>query len=116
MSKTEINNIRRLARLYGIQTSYYDVKGQRQEAKVEALSGVLKALGAPLESFNDLTAAIRERRLAEWQQVAEPVTVAWNGGPGEVELRLPADLDGSIACHIELDTGEVRNFNYRLSD
>jgi 4-alpha-glucanotransferase len=114
MSRTQINQIRRLARLYGVQTSYKDVYSQRQEAKIEALQAVLKALGAPIENFNNLQAAIREKRLSEWQQVAEPVITAWNGEPNFMELRLPAGIDGSLSYRIELDNGEIIDRNYRL--
>lgn len=114
MSRSEINQLRRLAKYYGVQTSYYDVKGQRREAAREALKAVLIALGAPLVSFNDLPAAIREQKLAEWQRLVEPVAVAWNGVPVEIELRVRADQQGALQGLIELETGETRTFTYQL--
>src|SRR3990172_4283174 len=83
--------LRALARLYGVQTAYHDVARRRRPASPEALRLVLRALGAPLESFHDAAAALRQRQESLRKRGVEPVTVAWEGRPAAVELRLPAD-------------------------
>ena len=40
--------LRALARLYGIQTAYYDINKQRTEARSETLLSSLQSLGAPI--------------------------------------------------------------------
>jgi 4-alpha-glucanotransferase len=103
--------LRALARLYGVQTAYDDVARRRRPASPEALRLVLRALGAPLESFHDAAAALRERRESLWKRGVEPVTAAWEGGPAALELRLPADqARGPVACHLRLESGDVEKW------
>src|SRR3990170_1869165 len=103
--------LRALARLYGVQTAYDDDARHRRPASPEALQLVLRALGAPLESFRDAAAALRERRESLWKRGVEPVTVAWEGGPAALELRLPADqARGPLACHLRLESGDVEKW------
>ncbi len=72
-SLSSISFLNYLARLYGIQTAYYDVYHHRQQASTEPLLAVLRALGAPVLTLQDVPAAWRERRQALWQQPLEPV-------------------------------------------
>ncbi|MBI2862126.1 MAG: 4-alpha-glucanotransferase [Chloroflexi bacterium] len=105
------DSIYQLARLYGEQTSYYDVTRHRRQASPDVLLRVLRALGAPVETFRDVPAALRERREAAWKQCVEPVIVAWEGRPVEIELRLPVDqATASLVCHLELENGDVRDW------
>jgi 4-alpha-glucanotransferase len=108
--------LRELARLYGIQTAYYDVAHRRKSASPDTLLLVLKALGAPLESFDDVPAALRERRQVPCKRGVEPVVVAWDGEPPKVELRVPAHrATGPVACSLLLEGGERRNWTCDLS-
>lgn len=76
---------------------------------------MLRGLGAPTESFRDIPGALRERRHALWQRVCDVVVVAWDGGPVDLELRLPPALaDGRIDCHLELEGGEIRSWECKL--
>lgn len=84
--------LRRLARLHNLQTAYYDYSGQIRQPSPEALIGVLRALGAPVERIDDVPHAYRERQRKIWQRCLEPVTVAWDGGPTKIKLRIPLDL------------------------
>ena len=56
------DDLKELARLYGVDTSYHDALGQYVEAGPESLLAVLRALGAPVESVDDAPAALEERR------------------------------------------------------
>jgi 4-alpha-glucanotransferase len=71
-----------LARLYGIQTSYLDMRKQRRDADPEALLLVLRALGAGLDSFGDVPSALSRRKEELRKRTVEPVMVAWNGKLG----------------------------------
>jgi 4-alpha-glucanotransferase len=106
MART-LDHLNQLAELYGVHTSYYDVIGQLTQASPDALVQVLRALGAALAKPDDASAALRQRRQEEWGRWLEPVTVAWDGAPTELQFRLPAkQFPSSLACSLELESGE----------
>jgi 4-alpha-glucanotransferase len=72
-----------LAKLYGIETSYVDMKHKPVEAPDESILAMLRALGAPLRDISEAAAALKARR-AELPESIEPVCVAWDG---QVDLR-----------------------------
>lgn len=101
------NLLHQVARLYNIQADYRDGFGQLRKAPTEAILKVLQALGAPVASFDDLPAALRQRRQTLWQRAIEPVTVAWQGKPQSIQLRLPIGLAAArVRYRITLESGE----------
>lgn len=109
-------HLHRLARLYGVQTAYYDVQGRNQEASAEALLAVLKTLGAPVENMNDAPAAIKAWRQAYWDRYIEPVVVAWDGHLAGLDLRLPSDqTTGRAMLELKHETGETNTWTCDLS-
>jgi 4-alpha-glucanotransferase len=112
----ELLSLQNLARAYGVETDYRDNNGRRQEASPEALLAVLKALGAPVEGSEDISAARRERRLSFWRQPVPSVVVSWDGAPTEIDLRLPSnESSGTAACRLESETVGVREWGIDLS-
>jgi len=106
-----------LARLYGVQTAYYDVFHCRQQASAESLLAVLRSLGAPIATLQDAPSAWRERQQALWQHPLEPVVVAWNNEPSLAEVRLPCSAaDATLNCHLKLETGEELRWEWRCAD
>ena len=106
-------DLKTLAQLYGVQTSYQDAMGNHVEAGPESLLGVLRALEAEVESLADIPEALRARRSELAARVLEPVVVAWDGHAREIELRLgdrPGNGRGSLACHLDLEGGERRGW------
>src|SRR5438270_1454487 len=105
-----------LADLYGIQTTYEDDTGHPRQSSPEAVLAALGALGAPLSRPEEAAAALRERQQALWRRPLEPVVVAWDGGPGEVRLNLPArEADGALGCRLVYENGEVRSWSEDLA-
>jgi 4-alpha-glucanotransferase len=101
------DKLHRLARLYHIQSEYRDGLGQWRKAPPGAILSALKSLDAPLDSRNDVDAALRQRRQALWQRSIEPVTVAWHNQPLVISLRLPSRLaQSAVAYEILLESGE----------
>jgi 4-alpha-glucanotransferase len=100
-----LDELRELAGLYGIQTSYQDAMGRHVEAGAEALLAVLRALEAPVDSLEEVPEALRERREELARQIVEPVVVAWDGRAPALELRFGLE-SGSLACRFDLDGGE----------
>jgi len=90
-----------------VQTAYYDVNHRQQHTSEESLLAILHSLGAPVVSLQDVPSAWRERRQVLWQQVIEPVIVAWDGEPLPMKIRLPlCEADVNLKCHLTLETGE----------
>ena len=82
--------LHQLARLWGVQTVYYDVFHHQQRASKDALLAILQALGAPISTPRHIPSAYRDRQQALWQRPIEPVIVAWEGKLPVIELRLPS--------------------------
>ena len=116
-SFSSVRLLHQLARLYGVQTAYYDVNHCRQQASEESLLAVLRSLGAPVASLQDVPSAWRERQQVLWQRVIEPVIVAWNGEPLPVEIRLPlCEADANLKCHLKLESGEELRWEWHGAD
>lgn len=108
----QLQQLRALARLYGVQTDYYDASRRRKQASPDTLLLALRALGASVETFRDIPPALRQRRRSLWSQSVEPVQVAWEGAPLAIELRLPENPGlKRIECHLALETGESRSWS-----
>ncbi|HXG51969.1 MAG TPA: 4-alpha-glucanotransferase [candidate division Zixibacteria bacterium] len=104
---TELGPLRRLARLYGVQTGYRDVFGRRRSAAPEAILAVLRALGAPVDRLDQVPDALRERRRSLWRRGIDPVAVAWDGAPLSLSVRLPATTaDAVLRYSIVLENGD----------
>ncbi len=109
--------LHQLAHLYGVQTAYYDVSHHRQQAPAESLLEMLHALGAPLANLQGVPTAWREQRLARWQRMLEPVSVAWEDEPSSINIRLPSSMaDARFNLHLKLESGETQRWQYPGSD
>jgi len=84
---------------------------------MESLLGVLKALGAPLTSINNVSSALRERQQSLRQRLMEPVTVAWNGARPVIKVCFPAELvDASGTCRLELESGKLSEWKWQADE
>ncbi|HXK34768.1 MAG TPA: 4-alpha-glucanotransferase [Dehalococcoidia bacterium] len=92
MSGDDFARLRVLAGLYGVEPRYTDITGMERQASPEALTAVLRSLGAALHSPAAATDAIRARRVELASRIIEPVIVAWDGSAPVQEMRLPASL------------------------
>lgn len=104
----ERNQLRRVARLYGVQLNFHDMFGQLNEPPPEALLAVLRMLGAPVAKLADLPGALRARRQHLFAQMVDPVIVLWDGLPQYFKVRVPAALaDSPIRCTLRLESGKT---------
>ncbi|HWM91096.1 MAG TPA: 4-alpha-glucanotransferase [Thermoanaerobaculia bacterium] len=110
----EEDDLRELARLYGVQTSYDDALGRHVEADRESLVAVLSALGAGFDRIEDAAEALRERQQELAGRVIEPVLVAWDGRAPETVLRFGSD-SGKLAIRFDLEGGERFAWDRELS-
>ena len=103
---TANNLLHNVARLFNIQTIFYDGLGRLTQPPSETILHVLRILGAPVERVDDLTDALRQRRQFLLQRGIDPVIVAWDGGPLRLKLRLPGPLAGMQSRYrIALESG-----------
>lgn len=114
MIEAELQSLRRLARCYGVLTRYRDGFSRHRDVSPAALIAVLQELGAPLESFRDIPAALFERRREHWRQLVEPVEVVWDSQPNAYcVLRMPGEGGaGKIQCDLQIAEGETRSWSH----
>jgi 4-alpha-glucanotransferase len=117
MSAFTLRRLRQLARLYHVQTAYYDVSHHRQPTPADSLLAVLRALGVPLASMSGVSSALRERRQTLWRRILEPVTVVWGSERPLIRVRLPVKLaERSLRGRLELESGERQDFGWSPGD
>jgi 4-alpha-glucanotransferase len=108
MSGSEKLLLRRVARLFNVQTTHHDGFGRLVEPTPEAVVSVLRMLGAAAEGIADLEGAFRERRQLLWQTPIDPVVVTWESAVPRIKSRLPVPLAETPAYYeIVLEDGSA---------
>jgi 4-alpha-glucanotransferase len=103
-----------LARLYRVQTEYWDANGTRRRPSDESVMAIMATLGASLAARSDLPGALVERKRELWGRLAEPVAAAIAGEPIELSLRAPAWAVGLARATLETEGGEIRVLDFEL--
>lgn len=86
----EVKALHDVAELLGVQLSYTDLAGRRQQASIEALLGVTAALGAGVDRMAEAPEALRRLLELQNRRVVEPVVASFGRSAPRVALRLPA--------------------------
>ncbi|MFC2008432.1 4-alpha-glucanotransferase [Chloroflexota bacterium] len=105
------SQLRALARLKGLQTSYFNVLGQRVEAGDEALVSLLGALGFDATSHDACKEALVASSRTHWERVIDPVVVAWDGLMPRFEVRARANESCTPRVEIETEDAGSRDFH-----
>jgi 4-alpha-glucanotransferase len=102
-------DLARLAQLYGIERSYYDVNQTRRDATDETILQLLRARRVDIRDIGDATDALAARTAALDCDRIEPVTVAWGHRLGAIPVRM-ADRTASrlVRYTIRMEDGSVR--------
>jgi 4-alpha-glucanotransferase len=99
-------HLHKLANLYGIKTSYFDVNGLVNTASDESLIAILKSMQSPLAGMKDIQSAIREKEQQFWHGIIDPVIVVWENEILSVNLRLPLKLfNKPVSAFLSLEDG-----------
>jgi 4-alpha-glucanotransferase len=101
---SDVDALRTLADLHGIERGYHDTGGRWNEASPDALIHGLKAVGVSVPTGADCHAALASRRHDLGSRLAEPTVAAWDGH-AYLPLRLGAD-EPRVTCRLELESGE----------
>jgi len=108
MTASQEHLLHHAARLFKVQTVYYDASGRLINPPAEAILRVLRILGAEAASMSDIPHAVRQRRQFLWQRGIEPVVLAWDSDPLRVRLRLPSRLaENSVHYAIAFENGQT---------
>jgi 4-alpha-glucanotransferase len=106
---TSNTQLHKLANLYGIKTSYTDVKDRNIFASDEALIAVLASLRSPLAAMKDVPSALREKKQQYWTTLIEPVLVVWDNEYLKFKIRIPVKLfTKTIAAFLTMEDGESK--------
>ena len=115
-------SLQRLARLYGVQAVHRDGFRQDRQPHPETLFAVLRQLGADIAGLEDVLREIRRAQSERWEQMIDPVTVAWLE-PHEslgcsrvlIRLRLPLALRNErIQIWMDGETGAQHSASAEL--
>jgi 4-alpha-glucanotransferase len=97
MIDDSFTQLQTLAGMYGIQTSYLDVRNELVTASPGSLLAILRSLGCRAGDIADVSQAIADRQGELDRLILQPVIVAWDGYTPDVRLRLPVSIDsGSV--------------------
>ncbi len=97
--------LRSLARMHGVQTSYFNVRGERVRASEETLEALLQALGIDITGEPERNLDGRSR--AQPLRTLEPVIVAWDGALSAIDIRHPWNSDCPPEFHVETEDGRT---------
>lgn len=115
LTRQRMDQIRRLAERYGVAIGYIGADGKRVTSHPGAILDALRALGAQLESPDDLKSEYDKRLMSDWTTVCQPVGVAWDGEAAP-EIRLPSrHPTQELKVTVTLEDGEVlsETLNFR---
>lgn len=98
--------LRELARAYGIATHYDDFDGTRQDVAASTLRSVLAAMDVLADTNSQIAAALAAAEAAPWRRTLPPCTSLRAGRESQVAVHVP---DGSaLRVRVELEDGGVR--------
>ena len=107
--KSQEQQLQQLAKHYGLETAYYDIKGQLHQAESHSLLAVLRCLGVVIESPEDVVSGLRELGVRRWSRLLEPVSVFFAGEKPVLTVRLrDKQAENTAFCQLELESGQVK--------
>jgi len=105
-----VHQLLALALALGIATEYWDVRGNRHHAGVDALLGAIAAMGLDADGLDAVPGLLRDQDEQRLAAVTDPVLVAWAGRPFRFDVRLPdAAPVGTVEVVAELEGGGVEH-------
>ncbi len=113
MSFTEA--LHRAASLWGVQTEYWDIWGQRHQASPETLKAVLAAMGVSCDGEESLDDAMEARLSQEWSRLT-PATLVISEKAAEFPLSVPAEQSTrSVRVEVHWEDGGGERYTLTAS-
>lgn len=101
LESAEFGPLRRLARRYRVLTRYRDGFKRFRTPSPEAVTAILRELGAAIETPADAPEALKVAEVERWSRLAPPTAVAWQGRAATIELRMLEDeARGELRCSL----------------
>ncbi|MGN6524659.1 MAG: 4-alpha-glucanotransferase [Actinomycetes bacterium] len=95
-----------LAELYGVATDFWDWRGRHTPVPRGSVVAVLRALGAEIETPEQVRHTLAEARLAPWRRTLPPCVVTRESR--EVTLPVHVPDGASVTVVVRLEGGDVR--------
>ena len=92
-----------LAHAKGVDTQWWDWRGEHRRVPPAALRAVLEAMGEDVTSDATVGAALERVRTQAWRRVLPPTVVQRRGSPARVLVHVPHGC--SVSVHVELEGG-----------
>src|SRR5579883_1069464 len=104
------------ARLWGIETEYWDVWGHRHEASARTQTAILASLGVDARLEASLSEAVQQRELQSWLACVAPVVVLTQNLPYQIPLSVPVESAGSPAdIEVRFEDGDGLRLRIELA-
>jgi len=113
---TDYDGLKHLCEVCGITESYYDIRGVHHVASAEVRLALLKAMGIPIQSDDDIHQYLEQCRLNAWQEIVAPVHV-YAHGDSDYHITLTLDAtqaNQSIHWQIIEDNGQVQSGDWQF--
>jgi 4-alpha-glucanotransferase len=108
--------LNRAAALRGIEPEYWDIFGKHHVTTREAKQTILRAMGWPADTQEQLEQSLAEHTRREWQSLAPPSIVALESDEVALPLHLPADcLGNEIQIEVRREDGTSEQFTLRAA-
>jgi 4-alpha-glucanotransferase len=105
------------AKIWGVETEYWDVWGNHRRASAKVLTAILESLGVHARTLGSIRQAIEQRGFEAWDSPLPPVIVLTvDRTPHEVAVSLPEEKAASaVVLEIRLDQGNLVESSLDLS-
>lgn len=96
-----------LSRAKGVDTQWWDWRGEHRQVPESTLRAVLEALGEDTSSEESLTAALEGAHVAPWRRTLPPTVVQREGDPLRLLVHVPHG--SAVGVHVLLEGGGRRD-------
>ncbi len=81
---------------WGIEAEYWDIWGKHHVPSAEARQAVLRSLGVPCDTREQLDQALEDRLWLEWATPTAATVVASDSRPAQLALNIPEEFAGGV--------------------
>src|SRR6476659_5973427 len=87
-SKSHEEALSRALKAWGVEPDFYDIWGNHHVVSRAVATAILKSLGVPAESLEELDSALEAKVSREWSQIL-PATVVTSANAKRIPINIP---------------------------